>query len=221
MLGSKARSSDLSARDVALGALCCRAVLAPRSQRWRLEEVGLRSIRKMSEEWDRVYVTPLGEPNRDEVAAFWARYLHESGVDPSLSAPPAWCFGDTVELADELIELVVGGPKRATAGTVAEYEAEGEPLPVPGDLSIATDGSMRPRAVLETTEVRVGPLSSVDEQFAWDEGEGDRTRDWWLDAHTWAFTRAFARLGLQFRPHIPVVFERFVVRYQEDSVDEG
>lgn len=133
----------------------------------------------------------------------------------SAPVPPAWCFGDTVELADELIALVLHGPKRATAGAVAEYEADDEPIPAVGDLSIVTDGSMRPKVVLETTDVRVGPLSSVDDQFAWDEGEGDRTRDWWLDAHTWYFTRAFARLGLRFHPDIDVVFERFDVRYSE------
>lgn len=84
-----------------------------------------------------------------------------------------------------------------------------------GDLSIATDGSMRPRALLETVEVRVGPLSSVDDQFAWDEGEGDRTRAWWLDAHTRYFERAFRRMGLEFHPDIPAVFERFVVLHHE------
>ena len=31
-------------------------------------------------------------------------------------------------------------------------------------------------------EVMIKPLSEVDEAFAWDEGEGDRTRDWWLAA---------------------------------------
>lgn len=170
----------------------------------------------MDEERDRIYVTPLGDPDPDDVASFWARYLQATGAAPASSVPPAWCFGDTVELADELIELVVRGPKRATAGAMAEYEADDDSVPVVGDLSIVTDGSMRPRALLETTDVRVGPLSSVDEQFAWDEGEGDRSREWWLDAHTWAFTRAFARVGLAFHPHIDVVFERFAVRYQED-----
>jgi uncharacterized protein YhfF len=170
----------------------------------------------MDDERDGIYVTPLGESNPGEVASFWARYLTALGSAPSSSVPPAWCFGDTVELADELIELVVRGPKRATVGAVAEYEADGDPLPAVGDLSIVTDGSMRPRALLETTEVRVGPLSSVDEQFAWDEGEGDRTRASWLDAHTWFFTRAYARMGLEFHPLIPVVFERFAVRYHED-----
>lgn len=164
---------------------------------------------------DRDYVTPLGEPDPDEIAAFWARYLSASGADPSLSVPLSWCFGDTVELADELIELVVRGPKRATAGAVADYEADGEPLPTVGDLSIVTDGAMRPRALLETTDLRVGPLSSVDEQFAWDEGEGDRSREWWLNAHTRYFTRSFARLGLEFHPDVPVAFERFAIRYHE------
>ncbi len=168
----------------------------------------------MTDERDHVYVTPLGEPDPDEIAAFWARCR---AAVPGLPAavPEAGCFGDTVELADELIALVVGGPKRATAGAVADYEAEGEALPVVGDLSIVTDGSMRPRAVLQVTDVRVGPLSSVDEEFAFDEGEGDRTRASWLDAHTWFFTRAYARLGLEFHPDIPVVFERFTVRYSE------
>jgi uncharacterized protein YhfF len=170
---------------------------------------------------DERYVSPLvGEPDPVAVAAFWERCRNALGsqlaVDQSAPAPPAWCFGDTVELADELIGLVLEGTKRATAGAVADYEAEGEALPCVGDLSIVTDGSMRPRALLEVTDVRVGPLSSVDDAFAFDEGEGDRTRASWLDGHTWYFTRTHARLGLVFHPDIPVVFERFAVRYQED-----
>lgn len=174
------------------------------------------TINSVDEARDDIYVTPVGDPDPDAVAAFWARSLRAANAAPSTSVPPAWCFGDTVELADELIELVVRGPKRATAAALAEYEAVGDPIPTIGDLAIATDGSMRPRALLETTEVRVGPLSSVDESFAWDEGEGDRTKESWLNAHTWYFTRAFAGMGLEFHPDIAVVFERFIVRYHED-----
>jgi len=174
----------------------------------------------MDEERDRIYVTPLGELSDGDVASFWNRYLHATSVGNipggADTVPPAWCFGDTVELADELIALVVQEQKSATAGALAEYEAAGDPLPAVGDLSIVTDGRMRPRALLETTEIRIGPLSSVDQQFAWDEGEGDRTREWWLDAHTWYFTRSFARLGQEFHPDVAVVFERFVMRYHED-----
>ncbi len=158
------------------------------------------------------YVTPSQTVDPVAVAAFWERFVAAARLDPAPPQPPAGCFGDTVELADQLIELVVNGPKRATATALAEFEADGLPVPEVGDLWIATDGSMRPRAVLETTEVRVGPLTSVDEAFAWDEGEGDRTRQWWLDAHIWSFSR----IGVEVGPDIPVVFERFAVRYQED-----
>ena len=125
-------------------------------------------------------------------------------------------FGDTPALADELIAFVVDGPKRATASMVADVQAAGDDLPPIGGHWIAADGSGAPRAVLRTVELRLGPLSSVDERFAWDEGEGDRTRAWWLDAHTRYFRRTFARLGLDFHPDIDVVFERFTVPYQED-----
>jgi uncharacterized protein YhfF len=164
---------------------------------------------------DEQYVTPLGAADPAAVAAFWERCRDALGTDLPVPTPPTWCFGDTVELADELIDLVLDGTKRATAGAVVDFEAEGEALPSVGDLSVVTDGSMRPRAVLEVTDVRVGSLSSVDEAFAYDEGEGDRTRASWLDGHTWYFTRTYARLGLEFHPDIPVVFERFAVRYHE------
>ena len=124
-------------------------------------------------------------------------------------------FGDSAELADELLDLVLHGPKRATAGSVAAFEQAGEPLPVVGDLWIAADASGRPRAVLRTTEVRIGPLSSVDDAFAWDEGEGDRSRSMWLADHEAFFRRQLPSLGLEFDPDMQTVFERFEVVYAE------
>ncbi len=155
-------------------------------------------------------------PDPAAADAFWRRYVAASGDDPEPAYADVSRFGDSEELADELIALVLEGRKRATAGSVAEYEAEGEKLPEAGDRWIVCDGRFRPRAVIRTREVRVGPLSSVDDAFAWDEGEGDRTRASWLRDHTAYFTRAHARLGIPFHPDIPVVFERFEVLYQED-----
>lgn len=129
--------------------------------------------------------------------------------------PGTTTFGDSPALAGELLALIVDGPKRATAGAVDDYAADGEPLPVVNTCVVATDGGGRPRAVLRTTEVRIGPLSSVDDGFAWDEGEGDRTRIYWLNAHTQYFRRRFAALNLAFHDDIEVVFERFEVVYTE------
>ncbi|MEM8924628.1 MAG: ASCH domain-containing protein [Actinomycetota bacterium] len=158
--------------------------------------------------------TPLSEADPAAVAAFWARFLAATGRPDDTPQPEAWPFGDSVELADELIALVLGGIKRATAGSVAEFRAEGLAAPEVGDLEIVLDGAMRPRAVLRLTDVREGPLSSVDDAFAYDEGEGDRTRRFWLDAHTRFFARVLPTLGLVFDDDMPTYFQRFEVLYQ-------
>jgi uncharacterized protein YhfF len=155
---------------------------------------------------------PLPPIDTDQVAQFWSRFLGSGAIDRSTPVPSTVePFGDSVELADELIGLVVGGVKRATAAALAEYELEGVSLPRRGTIRIATDGAGRARAVLRTTEIRIGPLRSVDESFAWDEGEGDRTREWWLAAHGDFFRRFLPTIGVDFDPEMSMVFERFDV----------
>ena len=96
-----------------------------------------------------------------------------------------------------------------------DYEVEGARLPEPGTISIASDGAGRARAVLRTTEVRIGPLSSADESFAGDEGEGDRTREGWLAAHQEFFQRYLPTIGVTFDPDMTTVFERFEMLFAQ------
>jgi len=127
------------------------------------------------------------------------------------AAHPVERFGDSSELADELIDLVLHGPKRATAGLVADFAADGEPLPRIGGHWIACDGAGTPRAVLRTRELRIGPIETVDDAFAYDEGEGDRSRESWLREHRRYFTRTCAARNETFTDAHEVVFERFAV----------
>ena len=151
-----------------------------------------------------------------QLAAFWERFLATGTVDAGMPMPETVePFGDSTELADELIALVVDGPKRATAAALAAYEAEDAALPEPGTIWIATDGRSRARAVLRVTDVRIGSLQSVDEEFAWDEGEGDRTRSAWLAAHERFFRRYLPTLGIAYDPELATVFERFEVLFAE------
>jgi uncharacterized protein YhfF len=78
------------------------------------------------------------------------------------------------------------------------------------------DGQTRPRFIWLTTEVTIKPLSQVDEAFAWDEAEGDRTRAWWLDAHCRYFARQARREGFELDDDILTVFERFEVLWPLD-----
>lgn len=163
-------------------------------------------------------MTPIPPIDPAAVAAFWDRCTAAGAVPEGTSTPEVVeAFGDSAELADELIGLVLVGTKRATAGAVADYELDGAPVPRRGDMWIAADGAGHPRALLRVTEVRVGPLSSVDDAFAWDEGEGDRTRSTWLADHSAFFRRSLPPRGLEFSLSLLTVFERFEVVYAEPT----
>jgi uncharacterized protein YhfF len=144
----------------------------------------------------------------EDARVYWADFVAATGVK---AAPTSvFKFGDSAEMADELLALVLGGVKRATAGLLRDI-GDDEPLPVVGGYSIVLDGCDRPRCVIRTVEVEIKPLSEADEQFAWDEGEGDRSLAWWMDAHVWFFSRQAEQEGFAMHRDIETVFERFEV----------
>ncbi len=136
-------------------------------------------------------------------------YADAAGLSgPCATAHQVVSFGDSPTMMDELAGLALAGTKCATAGLLRDF-AGGEPMPHVGGHVVLVDGAARPRAVWQTREVRVGPLVGVDEAFAWDEGEGERTREDWLAMHRRYFGRAAARDGFDMHDRIPTVFERF------------
>lgn len=143
-----------------------------------------------------------------DVESFWYAFCAATRTSPDVRWD-AWRFGDSDDLADELLALVVNGPKRATAELVSTFEADGEPLPEVGAYSVVCDARNLPACVLRTAEVVVKPLHEVDESFARDEGEGERTRADWLDSHTRYFRRTLAARGRELTADEPTVFERF------------
>ena len=120
-------------------------------------------------------------------------------------------FGDSLQLADELGQLVVSGKKTATSSALWKWEAEGMLLPQPGLISIILDGKDQPICIIETTEVYVCRFSAVDEEFARDEGEGDLSLDYWRESHKGFFSRELTRIGKEFSKEMPLVCERFRV----------
>jgi hypothetical protein len=78
-----------------------------------------------------------------------------------------------------------------------------------GLLTVVLDGQGRPLAITETTEVRILAFNQVDEQFAREEGEGDRTLAWWRQAHWSYFQRTLPRIGRSPAEDMPLVCERF------------
>ena len=112
----------------------------------------------------------------------------------------AFSFGDSPQLADELLALVLAGRKRATCWAVSEG-LKGAEL---GKCMVVRDGAGGPRAVLQTLELTQRRYDEVDAAFAFDEGEGDRSLAYWREAHR----RYFTRLKL-FQPDMMLWCERF------------
>jgi uncharacterized protein YhfF len=114
-------------------------------------------------------------------------------------------FGDSPVLADELLRLVLAGTKTATCGALRDFApAGGEAMPVVGRRDVVLDGQGRRAAVIETVEVSLRRFDEVDAQFAFDEGEGDRSQEYWRRAH-----RAYFERNGGFSPDMMLVCERF------------
>jgi uncharacterized protein YhfF/RimJ/RimL family protein N-acetyltransferase len=154
-------------------------------------------------------------PKAGAVSAFWETFCRAAGVPPH-TPYQAWYFGDSPAMAHELVELVLNGPKRATASSGWMNETVPEAAPVPDGYSVVTEHDGTPRAVIRTVWLEVRPLADVDPQFAWDEGEGDRTLRDWMDAHERWFKRECERHGRAFSATLPVALERFELLYPFD-----
>ena len=109
-------------------------------------------------------------------------------------------FGDSPGLADELLGLVLSGAKRATCWA----ESQGLLSAEVGKMMVVLDGQGVPRAVVKTVELTKRRFDEVDDAFAYDEGEGDRSLQYWREAHT----RYFTRLG-RYAPDMMLWCERF------------
>lgn len=124
---------------------------------------------------------------RAQVDHFWKTFCRASKL-PETTQYRAWHFGDSAKLARDLVELVLKGPKRATAGLTHVLDATPN-VPIAGVYSVVTELDGTPRAVIRTTVVERRKFRDVDAAFAWDEGEGDRTLDDWKQGHWQYFTR--------------------------------
>lgn len=82
-------------------------------------------------------------------------------------------FGSPGESRDRLVNFVLHGRKRATAGLLSEYEAEGELVEHAGELLAMVDNNGRHVGTLKVTRAEVMRFADVPDEFALAEAEGD------------------------------------------------
>ena len=157
---------------------------------------------------------PLADNTVDRalVSSFWSNYCRAARLSEDTPFQ-AWYFGASAQLAHDLVELVLNGPKRATAALGWTCEAFPHGAAVPDGYSVVTEFDGTPRAVIRTTGLERRKFCDVDAKFAWDEGEGDRTLPDWKDGHWSYFGRECESLGKTMSEDAEVALERFELLY--------
>jgi uncharacterized protein YhfF len=151
---------------------------------------------------------------------FWKSYLSTlSEVDQmNTSGYVVSQFADTPEAATSVGKLVRDGVKTTTSTLLWGLEHIGEPLPKVGMIELIVDGNGDPLCITELIEVEIKPFNTVDEQFAFEYGEGDRTLAFWL-SDNWDFlSRECVEIGREPSKTMPIVFQRFRVLHPKTTL---
>ena len=82
-------------------------------------------------------------------------------------------FGTPGESRARLIDFIVNGNKRATAGLLDDYAKESEPIESVGECLAMLDNNDQHVATLRVTRVEVSRFIDVPDEFALAEAEGD------------------------------------------------
>ena len=140
---------------------------------------------------------------------YWDSFLAANSEIARDTTFQVWYFGNTMEMAKELAELVISGKKSATASLAEMNELEPDKAPVDHGYSVVTDFAGSPMCIIQTAEIRYLSFNEVDVNFASDEGEGDQSLDYWRRVHWNYFAREAAENGFKFDETSIVCCERF------------
>lgn len=141
---------------------------------------------------------------------FWHEFLAITGTDPITKYVDSFSFGATKEMANELLDLVLCGKKKATASSLWTYKIENDRIHKVGDYSIVTDWGDIPRCVIQIVAVTIIPFCEMTFDICKREGEDDNLASW-KDGHSTFFTNEGITLGYSFSKDMPVVFEDFTL----------
>ena len=150
-----------------------------------------------SQEYLDKYLESLTDSERNRYHSFSADYFCADEKNANL------CAG-----------LISIGQKTATCSLKYGYEYDDEPIPVIGHLMIVNNWDGTPICIVEITSVEQCKYSDVTAEFAFLEGEGDRSLEWWKKAHWSFFAKECEELNIEPCEDMMLVLEKFHVVYQ-------
>jgi len=143
------------------------------------------------------YLDSLSEPKRKKYQSFSADYFCADEHNANLCA-----------------DLIRIGQKTATCSLKYWYESDDESMPIVGHLMVVTDWNGKPVCIVEIESVEECKYSDVSADFAYLEGEGDRSLEWWRKAHWDFFAQECEELNMKPCEDMMLVLEQFHVVHQ-------
>ena len=99
-------------------------------------------------------------------------------------------FGTPGASREKLVNLILHGQKRATAGLlIGDYESGGEPIEHVGELLAIVDNDGKHVGTMKVTRVEVLRFADVPDEFALAEAEGDMNASDFRASHLAYWTR--------------------------------
>src|SRR5690606_23819413 len=145
----------------------------------------------------------------DEIKAYWCEFQGKHPAYQHVETPQSYHFCDNEKDADECADLVRNRIKRATTHSFSWLQINNEKLPVKGDLAIVTDWNGNPVAVTKTTKVEIVQFKDITPEYAFIEGEGDKSLDYWKEVHWAYYTRELSEYKLKPTLDMELVCEYF------------
>ena len=150
-----------------------------------------------------------------EAARCWQAYLATQNNPEEIQERfyEAFSIGDTAASKNEGARLILEGIKTTTSDLLWSYELGSLGPPQVGSLSILTDGADKPVCIVESIRLETKAFKTVDEQFAYDYGEWDRTLASWREHIWWYYSKYCQEMGWEASEDMPLVCEWLRVVY--------
>jgi len=88
-------------------------------------------------------------------------------------------FCDNKKDVNECADPVLNGIKRATASSLWGYEENNEDPPKKNDLFVVIDWARTAQCIIQINKVEILPFNKATSEFAQEEGEGDKSLEYW------------------------------------------
>ncbi|MEM6297746.1 MAG: ASCH domain-containing protein [Bacteroidota bacterium] len=157
----------------------------------------------------------------ESVKVFWQAFQKRNPEHGNFPCPEPWHFCDNQKDADECADLVVRGIKQATSPSVWWYEKNQHDFPEVGELNVITNWAGEPKAVIQTTKLEFVSYQEVTAAYAFVEGEGDRSLEYWRKVHWEYFQREMSPYGEHPTPEMIIVCEYFQTVYTNNELTDS